>query len=71
MEALFWAHASVEGSFSMEIILSQRLERANAIVLPPAPANRSISIVLLEETCFDKSVAICLNHVLACMICNY
>jgi hypothetical protein len=49
----------------METILSQRFETAKAIVLPPAPAKRSISMVLSDETCFERSIAICLVTLLA------
>lgn len=38
-----------EVSFSMAITWAQRPERANAMALPPAPANMSIMLVLEGE----------------------
>lgn len=50
MFALCCAHAMTEGSFSMAIMVDHRFDRANAMTLPPAPANMSI------RTVFDLSI---------------
>lgn len=55
MEALCCAQARTDGSFSIEIMVVQRLDRANAIVLPPAPAKRSIKTVFVEGVRAERS----------------
>lgn len=47
----------------MAIIWDQRAERANAITLPPAPANMSIKTVLEGEVKLDRSSATLLEGV--------
>jgi hypothetical protein len=56
--ALFWAHASVDASFSIAMTLVQRSDSANAIAFPPAPANMSMIVVLSGGALTDRSVAI-------------
>jgi len=54
-----------EVSFSMAITWVQRPERANAMALPPAPANMSIMVVLEGGVLDAYSFAIWLRRSLA------
>lgn len=55
MRALCCAQARTEGSFSIEMMVSQRPERANAMLLPPAPAKRSMRTLFEGEVIAERS----------------
>lgn len=63
MDALCLAQAITEGSFSMAMTEVQRSDKANAIALPPAPANMSIIVVLDDGVVFAMSEATWLRDV--------
>jgi hypothetical protein len=56
--ALCWAHARVDLSFSIAMMLVQRSDNANAMAFPPAPANMSIIVVFSGDVFSERSVAI-------------
>lgn len=57
ISALCFAHAITEASFSMAIIFVHRSDSANAMALPPAPANMSTMVSFDGDVVFAMSDA--------------